>query len=378
LPLLEIYRSKLGDISIPVDVNASILSEYDDKCALYSDFTTKVYELIKGLLKENQLFVHSVSYRIKDRARLEKKLKEKDKNYQTLNDVTDISGIRIITYFSDDVDKVATIVEKEFTVDRENSVDKRALMDPDRFGYLSLHYVVQINSDRLKLTEYKRFSTCKVETQIRSILQHAWAEIEHDLGYKGELAVPREIRRRFSRLAGLLEVADTEFTAIRDSLLKYEGSIAKEIAKSPAEVLINQASLVAYVEISEIVKELDESIASITESNIYKDIQSIAKDVTKLSFVNIETIGELDRLLKENKEIIPKFAKLWIGGSKYKELVKGISLFYLVYVLLGKAKSVENAYTYFSKYRIGSNPRKDSQELIDISAKLISESKAHN
>lgn len=324
-----------------------------------------MHELVKELLKENKLSVHSISFRIKERSSLEKKIKKSEKKYLKLDDISDISGIRIITYLSDDVDKVAAIVEKEFVIDRANSVDKRALMDPDRFGYLSLHYVAQINSDRLKLTEYKRFGTCKVEIQIRSILQHAWAEIEHDLGYKGKLAVPREIRRRFSRLAGILELADTEFVAIRDSLSVYEGSIAEEIAKSPAEVLIDQASLVSYVENSEVVKDLDESIAKITGSKLVMEKQAIASDVPRLHFVGIKTIAELDNLIKENHELIPQFAKIWIDNAKYTELVRGISVFYLIYVLLGKEKSFERSKSYFIKCSIGNSPRKDAQLLLD-------------
>ena len=65
--------------------------------------------------------------------------------------------------------------------------------------------------ERMVLRENKAFEGLKCEIQIRSVLQHAWAEIEHDLGYKSELTIPKEVRRSFSRLAGLLELGDKEF-----------------------------------------------------------------------------------------------------------------------------------------------------------------------
>ena len=93
------------------------------------------------------------------------------------------------------VDKLAKVIERNFKIDTENSIDKR-VMDPERFGYSSLHYIVEYTPERLKLIEYKYFTGIKFEIQIRSILQHAWAETEHDLGYKSK----NEVQRRFEEM----------------------------------------------------------------------------------------------------------------------------------------------------------------------------------
>lgn len=69
------------------------------------------------------------------------KLNRPGKAYQELGDVTDLVGLRIITYLPEDVDGVAQIIEDEFAIDRVNSIDKRLTSDPDRFGYASLHKV---------------------------------------------------------------------------------------------------------------------------------------------------------------------------------------------------------------------------------------------
>ena len=181
------------------DTLKATMIEYDNQCALYTEFTEKVEKLVEDLVKEKGARVHSITSRVKKKADLQRKLERPEEKYAKLSDVTDISGIRVITYFADEVDIVAEIIKREFDIDMEHSVDKRVLLDPDRFGYLSLHYVAKLPARRLKLTEYQRFSDCKVEIQIRSILQHTWAEIEHDLGYKSKLAIPRDIRRRFSQ-----------------------------------------------------------------------------------------------------------------------------------------------------------------------------------
>ena len=105
--------------------------------------------------------------------------------------------MRIITYFAEEVDAVAQLIEREFTIDRKNSIDKRMALDPDQFGYLSVHYIVSLAANRSQLPEYAALSGLSAEIQIRSILQHAWAEIEHDLGYKSQTAVPRDVVRQF-------------------------------------------------------------------------------------------------------------------------------------------------------------------------------------
>ncbi|RSM64866.1 hypothetical protein DMH04_50530 [Kibdelosporangium aridum] len=175
-----------------------------------------VTSLIQSILNVENIKFHSVDHRVKSENSASKKLVAKADRYRGYGDITDLLGVRVITYFEDDVDKVAKCIERQFSVDAENSEDKRALLDSDRFGYLSLHYMLSFDARRSKLPEYAPFAHVKFEQQIRSVLQHAWAEIEHDLGYKLDGGLPKELRRGFSRLASLLEVADNEFISLRD------------------------------------------------------------------------------------------------------------------------------------------------------------------
>lgn len=191
--------------------------DYEEAVSGLDAFRIALEGMINVFLEQQGINVHSVTSRVKQKASVLRKLQRPDKD-RHVSELTDLLGVRIITYFPDEVDKAAKLVEREFRVDPDNSVDKRSILDPDRFGYLSLHYVLTLNEKRSELTEYQNYKSVKFELQIRSILQHAWAEIEHDLGYKSESTVPRAARRRFSRLAGLLELADAEFQGIREQL----------------------------------------------------------------------------------------------------------------------------------------------------------------
>lgn len=137
------------------DLISGIIDEYDVKCALYDEFTKVTEKLLRDLLNANNIRDHYITSRLKKRDSLKDKLRRSDSQYEKLSDVTDVSGIRIITYFADEVDDVASVITREFEIDPDNSVDKRAILDPDRFGYLSLHYVAKLLPSRLQLTEYR-------------------------------------------------------------------------------------------------------------------------------------------------------------------------------------------------------------------------------
>lgn len=164
------------------------------------------------------------------------------------------------------------------------------------------------------MPENIRFAGLKAEIQIRSLLQHAWAEIEHGLGYKPE-SVPDEHIRRFSRLAGMFELADEEFVRLRDGLLQHEQIVREEIDASPREVVIDNVSLTAFLEQDQTVQVLDQRIASAVGGTIYtghpyyQDTSHISQLVEQLQWVGVSNVGELKEQLESHKaEIIP-FAK---------------------------------------------------------------------
>jgi ppGpp synthetase/RelA/SpoT-type nucleotidyltranferase len=192
----------------------SIIAAYRRRNENYRRLGEDVERMLKDLLRAAVIPVSSVTNRLKDVDSLRRKLQSSNK-YQTLTDITDIVGARVITYFSDDVDPVANIIRRldNFAVDLTNSVDKRRELRPDQFGYQSLHLVATLSKQRI-FNENRNLEGLKIEIQVRSLLQHAWAEIEHAY-YKSERNLPSTIARRVSLVAGLLEVGDNEFVAIR-------------------------------------------------------------------------------------------------------------------------------------------------------------------
>lgn len=255
---------------------------------------------------------HEIEGRIKDRESLKGKIEIKDK-YTTLSEITDICGIRIITFFSDDVDKIAQLLEDEFSLDKANSIDKRKSQDPTKFGYVSLHYILQLDGSRAELSENSFFKELKFEVQIRTILQHAWAEIEHDFGYKTESEVPEKIRRRFSRLAGLIELADDEFMKIKRTEKVYLDEVEAEIGNQSQSTQIDSVSISALLDSDSFMKFLrnyykEYNIEVRKPGGKFKD-ERISKIVSYCERSDIKTIDELVNKFKEN---FPNYFNEWI------------------------------------------------------------------
>lgn len=327
-----------------------IAKTFQNEKGKYDDFRKKVDDLLRELLLQRDVRVHKIESRCKEVDKLDEKISRKNDKYNSISEITDIVGIRIITYFEDEVDIIASIIEEEFIKDIENSIDKRDL-EMDRFGYKSLHYVVSLKDERKELTEYKRFKDIKFEIQIRSILQHAWAEIEHDIGYKSELSLPNSVKRNFYRVAALLETADIEFVKIKDQLKEYKLNISKEIENNPEEVEINQVSLRAYID-SEYILDLENEMVSSSNREIhydsYFDGNLNFSDI--LHFLEITTIKELDFRIKSVREKLICYFKEFTDDSKSSGgFLRGISIFYLFYLLVGERQDLDYAIDFFSK-----------------------------
>ncbi|SFH95057.1 ppGpp synthetase catalytic domain-containing protein (RelA/SpoT-type nucleotidyltranferase) [Cryobacterium levicorallinum] len=261
------------------------------------------------------LDVHNVTHRIKSRESARTKAQNK-LNSASIVPLTDLLGLRIITYFPDQVDLIAMLIEREFLVDSEKSVDKRAILDPDRFGYLSTHYVVSIGPSRSSLTEWTAYQGVKFEIQIRSILQHSWAEIEHDLGYKAPGSVPNAVRRRFSRLAGLLELADAEFVSIRDELKDYETEVLKAVSAGE-DADINRDSVIALIREDPTSKRLDKQIAQLAGAYLEPVEDYYAADRSSdLLSLDFKSTRAFLKSIEGTEDWIVRFAAAWLVEPK--------------------------------------------------------------
>jgi len=188
---------------------------YNNKRPLYLQLASTVNEIIKKLLDSKSIDYHYVDFRGKEIESFEKKIRS-GVNYSP-KEMQDLAGIRVICYVKSDVDKVCEIIEQNFEIDKNRSQDKSKILGENKMGYLSIHYIAKLSKARTDLDENKQFKDLYFEIQVRTIVQHAWAEIEHDDVYKSSKISPNEnIRRQFNLVSSVLEIADNEFQRLHE------------------------------------------------------------------------------------------------------------------------------------------------------------------
>lgn len=212
------------------------------------------------------------------------------KNYDDPKDeIKDLSGIRVITYIENQSKRVEKLIKDNFNVIDEESLDKSEELDVDRFGYRSLHYVCTVGEDRLDLEEYSVFEGMEFEIQVRTILQHAWAEIEHDRNYKFSGVLPSHLRREFYLISGLLEVADQKFNRLAERIEEYKENISDKTSRGDLDIEINSSSIVKYFED----KDID-----LRKSSIFKRSE-MGKLIQEMEDYGKNDIEDFDEIVSE-------------------------------------------------------------------------------
>ena len=279
-----------------------ILEEYREAKPILERMLVEIPALLREALAKNGILVTAVDARIKTEESLRGKLELKGSKYATLSDITDIFGARIITFYTDDVDRIAAIVEQLFEIDWDNSVDKRMLHQLDSFGYNSLHYIC-------RMPEFP----FRFELQLRTTLQHAWASINHDIGYKTGVEIPREYLRRINRLAGILEMADDEFSRIRSEITDYRRRVQQLVQNGKLDdVLLDGDTFNSYLQARPF-DSLNKRIAAINQAEI-QEVPLIRYLPVFVAF-GCKTLGDVQRLVKQYSEDAYRLARHQLGNT---------------------------------------------------------------
>jgi ppGpp synthetase/RelA/SpoT-type nucleotidyltranferase len=201
----------------------------------YDALASEIHRILMNSFQDNSIDckIHKIEFRAKEVESFRKKCKRTStdgspKYMNPIQNITDLAGVRVILFFPDDIAKICDFIEGNFNVTEKRDVGEDRFATSGSFGYNSIHYLINLKEDWVKLPHYNGYKNMTCEIQVRTILQHAWAEMEHDIQYKSEQSLPLEIRRKFTALAGMLEIADREFQSIQ----REDGRLRSSIKKS--------------------------------------------------------------------------------------------------------------------------------------------------
>ena len=321
-------------------------------------FTVRLHGLVEELLAGAGIPYVQIEHRAKSVESLLSKIGSRSYG-DPLNEITDLAGVRIITYYHDDVARVAELVRKELKVDRKSSIDMNKQLGVDEFGYRSWHLVASLKHPRSRLSEWRSLADLKVEIQIRSVLQHAWAAISHQLDYKSAAQAPIEIRRQLFRLSALLELADEEFLSLRDKTETIQSRYRSDVERGELNIPLNKDSLAEFLqEAVNLEHWYDVGIEAGMEPEVDWR-QSVGDPIAQTRFlgtlhaVGIDTLEELqaliqrlDRLAKERLSAFVQCVKKH-GGKFYAVPIDILE----VLVSLARAEVLPKDYDWDDYYR---------------------------
>jgi len=272
------------------DKTAAAIEWYQRKRPLYEQLAQKVEAVVREVLDDRKVQYHSITSRLKEVDSFAAKA-ARERYTDPEKQIKDMAGVRIIAYVDSQARQIAELVERLFDVDPEHSGDTSVRLGVDRVGYRATHCVARFSGDRCRLPEYRRFEGLEFEIQVRTILQHAWAEIEHDRNYKFTGVLPADMQRRFHILSGVLELADREFDSIASSIDDYAADVAEKTEKGELDIPINTTSLREYM-----LTKFRDAVALGLLPDFGSD-EAESEIVEELADFGISTLADLDSII---------------------------------------------------------------------------------
>ncbi len=272
--------------------DAEVKKIYQQNLNKFEQLRTTVFGMVQNALKSGGLEHLQIQSRVKTEASSRDKIAKK--GYQNpIEEMTDWVAFRIIVYLESDIKKASEALSSVFDVDVKNSVDKLTPEKVNQVGYRSYHLVCSLGPGRKNLPEYVGLSDLKFEIQVRTVLQHAWAEIEHKRNYKGESTLPQDLQRRLMTAAGTLEMLDREFASIAKDAELYATSVEEE-NENVADDPINAIALTATYK-----KLLKQTGCSDLNAN-FRDEELAGEIISELSRFGVNSISELQALINDS------------------------------------------------------------------------------
>ena len=375
---LEQGRKARIDSTSNYDIE-EVVEKYKTNIEIYENFEIILRHYINDLLNKavEEKKLDKNSFEIKSRtkaidsfkgkiSRDDKKLKYKE----PLKEITDLVGLKIMLTSLKDENVVYELLNLALdnNIDRENSVNKvEELKQSRKFGYLGRHLVVYYDEKMLKVAEHNinkeihpsHFKGLRAEIQIKTLLQHVWAEVEHKARYKAGEELSDEKKRYFDRLAALIEVADDLFKDLVEESEKIneeskqkiqkeqeEAQEAKKDSKDKVQSPAVSSETIALYLANEIIKNKFKSIEQAESFYILVDEEP---SLVSMQFIELlKEVGiyhtiDLERLFKDsNVRLLHQYAENEKNENGYPSRLQKLSILQILVYCEANAEQRES------------------------------------
>ena len=135
---------------------------------------------------------------------------------------------------------------------------------------------------------------------MRTVLQHAWANMNHDTGYKSGVEVPRRYLRNLSRLAGMLELVDEQFSQIRSELTDYRRRVQALVASGNLDdAPLDGDTFRSFLDLDPF-GQLNRRIAAVNQAEIQD--AALMNFLPVFKAIGCHTLGDISRIIKQYSE----------------------------------------------------------------------------
>jgi ppGpp synthetase/RelA/SpoT-type nucleotidyltranferase len=198
--------------------------EYQALRPVMEGFSKELTNQLQKLLDDAGISLgFPIQSRVKTWDSISEKLERLPRRFKGVKEIQDLVGVRIILLFHRDIERTGALLANNFQVTRQYNTME--LLGADRFGYSSVHYIVELPKEWLAVPTLAKMGGLIAEIQVRTLAQHIWAETSNKLQYKQEESVPPAVRRAISRASALLETLDLEFERVLIERDAYRGDL---------------------------------------------------------------------------------------------------------------------------------------------------------
>jgi putative GTP pyrophosphokinase len=285
--------------------NEELYKEYNDN---FKENLKIPGDIMMFLYREIQKeYADSMPYfdnRLKSWKSLMHKIENSDIKYESVHDMQDLIGVRIICLNKSAELEIVSLIKK--LLKPFKTYDTQTRLSENEFGYSSIHVLGKINIETARKIDSANptlYHNKKYEIQVRTMSEHIFSMLSHKFSYKSAKYIPSEIKRPLYRIAALTEIMDNEIRNFEEARTKYiEGFNATKSEE---------------INIDNLQQFLKSKFKGNRDIGNNEDFEGLIKD---LHHFNIKSIKDLNNLHKKNYS---DFLKLEKKQLKYLETKAG-------------------------------------------------------